>query len=50
MELQFGARPDYDDMLDKFESLLKELHIQDDGVYDWIIQKNNLLIRREQRE
>lgn len=48
--LKFGERPEYDELANRFEVCLKEQLISHDDKFDWILQKQLLIDKRESRE
>lgn len=50
MNLKFGERPDYSEMVSKFEGIAKEMNIQFDEKFDWVVHKQNLIDKRDARE
>jgi len=44
--LSFDQKPNYRHLRNLFEGLFRELNFEDDGQFDWIIQKNMILDKR----
>ena len=48
--LTFDQKPNYKYMRNLFENLFRELQLEDDGQYDWILHKQAILDKRASEE
>lgn len=48
--LPFDKKPNYRYLYSLFENLFRELNLEDDGQFDWILHKQMLLDRRANAE